>query len=209
MSAIRLKDLRRFFGHLLGIAAGVQAFRRLEHIPKPAQDFGIAGDLAVAEGIDLLRRVGEVGVDFPVVDVGHDQKRRIVQVFAVSLQLLVGSLQVFVFVRRFVFDGKMTLVIDIGKTVSSYLLERLLEDKGVASIRFAVSARHLYPDQAADIKKMRLSDLLLAQQGVCPFVDEFLRMHRVSLAQRTFYHVAPLREFGIMRLHDCSAWKIQ
>ena len=186
----QLKGVGGFLGNLLGIAAGVQAFRRLEQCAQPAHDFGIAGDLAVTEGIDLLRRVGEIGVDFPVVDIGDDQKRRIVQVFAVLQQLLVGSVQVFVFVGRFVFDREMTLVKDISATVPAGLCERLLEDKGIAILGFAIAARHLHLDQATDIKKMRLTALQLAQCRVCPFVDEFLRMHRVSFDRWKLYHDA-------------------
>ena len=56
----------------------------------------------------------------------------------------------------------------------------MLKDKGIAAFGSAVAARHLHADHVADIKKMRLSDLLLAKMRVCPLVDEFLRSHEVG-----------------------------
>ena len=116
------KDLRRFFGDLLGIAARVQAFGRVEHVAQPARFLGIAGDFIMAKGINALLGIGEIGVDFPMVDIGNDQERRVVQVFAVFEQLLVSGVEVFVFVGRLVFNGKMPFKIDIGKSVSANLL---------------------------------------------------------------------------------------
>ena len=85
------KDLRRFLRDLLGVAAGVEAFRRVEYGFEPGSDFGIADNFGVVEAIDVFLSIREIGVDFPMIDVGDDQKRRVVQVFTVLQQLLVGG----------------------------------------------------------------------------------------------------------------------
>ena len=76
-------------------------------------------------------------------------------------QLLVGGVQVFVFVSRFVFDGEVVFVIDIGAPAPRLLFERLLEEKCLTRSSLAIAAWHPCADQAADIKKMRLTALLL------------------------------------------------
>ena len=176
-----LEGVGGVFGDLLGVAAGVQAFGSLEHGAEPVHDLGPAGDFGVAEFVDALFGVGEVAVDLPVVDVGDDQQRGIVQVFAVLQQLLVGGFEVFVFVGAFVFDGEMVFVEDIGASVAAGFLQGLLEDEGFAGVGFAVAAGHVDANQAADIEEVGLPALELAQGGVRPFVDEGLRGHGLAV----------------------------
>ena len=173
----QLEGVGRFFCHLLAIAARVQAFWRVEEGAQPSPFLGTAGDFAMAEAVNALFGIGEVGMDFPVVDIGDDQKRRVVQIFAVLQQLLVSGVQVFV--RRLVFDGEVVLKEDIGAPVATGFLQRLLEDEDFAAFGLAIAAGHLDADQTAEVKKMRLRDLGFVEYGVRPSVDEYLRRHSV------------------------------
>ena len=173
-----LEGVGGFPGDLLGVAAGVQAFRLVEHGAQPGPFLGTGGDITMAEAVDALFGIGEVGMDFPMVDVSDDQQGRIFQVFAVTLQLLVGGAEVFVFVGRFVFDGEVVFVVDIGESVAVGGFDRRLKYELFAGLGRAVAAGHLDADQVADIAKMRLRALFFAERGVCPFVDKFLWRHR-------------------------------
>ncbi|MDE2855346.1 MAG: hypothetical protein OXN88_14325 [Chloroflexota bacterium] len=90
----------------------------MKHGAQPAQYFVAGGDFIVAEAIDALLGIGKIGMNFPMIDIGDDQKWRVLQVFAVSLQLLVCRIQVCILVRRFVFDSEMVFVIDISESVT-------------------------------------------------------------------------------------------
>ncbi|MCY3864621.1 MAG: hypothetical protein OXG68_04200 [Chloroflexi bacterium] len=69
----QLKGVGRLFGDLLGVAARVQAFRRVKHGAQPAKYFVSGGDFVVAEAIDALLSIGKIGMDFPMVYIGDDQ----------------------------------------------------------------------------------------------------------------------------------------
>ncbi len=162
------------------MTAWVKSFRGVEHIAKPAANFRIACDFAVVKDVGAVLCIDEIGMDFPVVNIGYDQKRRVAEGVFVFCQLLESSLKIFVLVGRFVFNGEVILIKDISETVPALrCFYRLLENEFFARFGFAVAARHLDADQAADIKKMRLRDLFLAQRGPCPSVDEYLRRHSV------------------------------
>ena len=125
----------------------MQALRRVEQVLQPAHDSGIADDFAVRERIDALLRIGEVGVDLPVVDVGDDQQWRVVQGFAVFQQLPVGSVQVFVFAGRFVLDSEVVLQPDIGETMPALPgLHGRLELKSLPRGRLAIASWRLVRD---------------------------------------------------------------
>ncbi|MCY3978695.1 MAG: hypothetical protein OXG23_11410 [Chloroflexi bacterium] len=68
----QLKGVGSLLGYLIGVAARVQAFRRVEHGAQPAQYLAIGGYFIVAEAIDALLGIGKIGMDFPMVDIGDD-----------------------------------------------------------------------------------------------------------------------------------------
>ncbi|MCY4145826.1 MAG: hypothetical protein OXE95_12845 [Chloroflexi bacterium] len=154
----------------------MQALRRVKHVAQPAERPRV-GDVGVFEAVDPRRGIDEIGVDLPVVDVGDHQQRRVLEAFAIAQQLLIRFIQISIFVRRFVFDSKVILKIDIGESMPAAQLQRCLEGKVFSRCRAAIRG-HGDANQLTDIQEVHLGDLPLAKRRIRPFVDKFLRRHR-------------------------------
>lgn len=122
------EDLGRFLGDMCVRAVGTQSVCIVE---EGAEDFewrqrALGGDLIAAELVevelvDALLRGGEVGVDLESIEVADDEEGRIAEVFAVIVELLVGCLEVLVFLTStlLVLPGEVIPPPDIGESIAA------------------------------------------------------------------------------------------
>jgi hypothetical protein len=98
--------LRDFLGDLVGGLAGAERVGIGEGSLEQIERRRIS-DVEQRKAVDFLGRVREVGVDFEAVQVADDEQRRVFQVFAIKLKLLVRFVEVPALFL--VFPGEMAL----------------------------------------------------------------------------------------------------
>ena len=139
----------------------------------------VALEVGEVEGVDALFGVGEVGVDLEVVEVGDDQERRVEEVFAVVVELLVGGLKVLV--RAFVFPGEVVTEPHVGKAIAAVNLGDMFLEGVALAVGIVVGGFGNAEDFA---KFVEVGLLALAFLECCdlPKVDEFSERfaHEVS-----------------------------
>src|SRR5690606_17003446 len=149
------------------VAPGVQLIGRFKEVVQQPLDRRQLADLLSGEAVDFLFGVGQVGVDFPILNIRDDKQRRVVELLAVLHRLLVGGAQLRVFAYSFVFNSDVAFIIDIGKALAAaVLLYTVLKDEAVAPGIGAAAARWLVADHLAQGDKMRLIALPFVEGGV-------------------------------------------
>ncbi|MDX1417452.1 MAG: hypothetical protein R3293_24825 [Candidatus Promineifilaceae bacterium] len=123
-------------------------------------------DLVLARGI-----AGEVGVDLDGVDVAGDEQRRVVQRFAVELQLAVGAFEVFV--RSFVFPDEVIAKIDVGESFLAAGFNGLRFEGEVAAAGIVFDGCGVV-DQTADVVEVGLGSGRFFEPDLAPLFDEGL-----------------------------------
>jgi hypothetical protein len=165
------------FGDLIGGLPGLQSSGIGEH---GAQHFE-RGELA-SRGWLVFDEVGQleceylflcvrvIGVDFETIKVANDKQRRVIQVFTVLKQLLIGGLEVFVF--ALVFPGEKPAHPNVGETVpAGSLRDAFLESVGIALL---IDFRRAGLSQNfANADKMLLRRAAFGKGGALPAGNEF------------------------------------
>ena len=137
-------------------------------------EVGRLGEAGEVEGVDLLGRAGEVGVDLEAVHVADDQQRRVFQVLAVQEQLLVGGGQVLVL--ALVLPAEVAAHPDVGPAVAAVgLVDAALE--GVPGAVGVGLGRLGLAEQVAQVEEVLLAGGALGERHLLPLGDEFLRSH--------------------------------
>jgi hypothetical protein len=147
-----------------------QLFGVGEDQPQQLASVGV-GQVGVGELLDAGLIAGEGDVDSIVGDVAGDEDRRVVEVFLVEQQLLVGGVEVRVLAFGLVLPGEAVLVPDIGEAgLAARLGQRLLE---AVELAFSVGLnRPLQAKQMAEGVEVRLGDGLLVELDPLPVLDE-------------------------------------
>lgn len=125
--------------------------------------------------MDLLRGVGEVRVDLELVEVAHDEQRRVVKGLAVLEQLRVRRPEVLV--HALVLPREPSAAPDVREPVAAAgLLGTLL--KGVEGAVGIGLVRRRLPEHPAQVDEVFLCSSALRGRVPGPLVGEFGRRHR-------------------------------
>ena len=157
-------------GDLLGSDGNAECLGGMKHIlellvTSRGQE-RVVGDL-----IDLLDRVGEVGVDEDALHVGYHQERRIVERLAVLEQLLIGFVEVSLF--ALVLHREMVFFPHIGPALAALLLAHpSLVGEALAG-RVVLGGRGV-AHEATEIGEVLLVAGALLDGDPAPFLDELL-----------------------------------
>lgn len=127
------------------------------------------------EAVNLLGRVGEVGVYLESVQVADHQERRILQVLAVLEELLIRGPQVFV--PALVLPGEVPALPHVGKAMPAKGLGDALL-KGVACARLVGLYGMGLAQHLAEVAEVRLRGGALAQGGSLPAGDKLRQRQR-------------------------------
>ncbi len=176
-----------FEGDLLGGFGGFEGFGADEDAAELV-DAGAIGDFVEGDFVSFVGGVGEVGVDFDAFDVGDDQERRIVEGFAVALELGVGFCEVFVFAFALVFPAEFAVPPDVGEALCSRAacptaanreigVPRGVPDgdaffEGVLCAGGIVFCRCGLAEEAAEVEEMFLGGGAFRELSALPFGDE-------------------------------------
>lgn len=122
-------------------------------------------------------------MDLEVVEVGDDEQRRIEEVFAVVVELLVGGLEALV--RAFVFPGEVVTEPDVGKSVATVNLGHVLLE-GVAFAVGVVVGRFGDTDDFTKLVEVGLLALAFLECCDLPKVDEFSERFAHEISERVY-----------------------
>ena len=158
-----LGDRRRALGwpQLLGVG---------EH---QAQQFARAdiGQIRIGEALDARAIASEGDMHLVVGDVAGNQDGRIIEVFFIQQELLVGGAQIGVFILGLVFPGEVVAHPNIGKaSTPAGLGQRLLE--AIERPAIVGLVWRWYAEQAAQINKMLLNRRAFVECGFFLFGNE-------------------------------------
>ncbi|MDQ6969679.1 MAG: hypothetical protein Q9M16_04130 [Mariprofundus sp.] len=101
----------------------------------------------------FIHRIGEIAVDDNVATIGNDQQRRTLQCHGITLQLLIGFIQILA--GAFVFPIEMATFPDISPTITATGLFCALFKTEPFTGLIGIG-RVLFPQQSAQVIKMRL-----------------------------------------------------
>ena len=134
----------------------------------------------------FARRVGEVGVDVKRLEVAGHQKRRVVQLIAVTPQLVVSRIQIAV--GPFVFPSKVVALEHISKPARRFATGLLFDNQTLKGEVHALPV-HLagtrMAKQRAQIKEMFLCRRALRARGVVPCGYKLSGRHRQTILGRS------------------------
>ena len=169
--------LCRLFGQHLARLGWFQSFGIEEAIAQQVAG-GTIEQIIQREFVDLLHRIGPVGVDAEPVHVADDQQRGIVQRDGILLKLREGAVEVLLL--ALILPGEAFLAPDIGPAFTASGLRRtLLKGKPFS---LGIGADRIFNvEQAADVIEVRLGGSALFQLGSSPFLDKLSRCHEWRL----------------------------
>ncbi len=165
-------------GHVLsdrlGGLAGFQGVGIGEKLTEDVKVFRL-GQLVQVESVEDGWLGREVGVDFEAVEIGDNQQRRIFQVFAIELKLLVRFEEVAAF--ALIFPGEVALVPDVGPSLAAAGFMHAALEGVPGALGIGLGGFRL-TQQLAKVEKVLLGRAALGEVGSFPLGDEFLRRHR-------------------------------
>src|SRR5206468_10012382 len=167
-------------------------------------------DVGVGKLMGLLDGAVEIGADDVAIEIANHEQWRIKQRFAITQELLIGSVQVFLF--AFVFQSEEAAFPDIGETALAIAVrflghfaricqceklfifnDALLKTKRLASRGISRSRRWMLEQSAEIVKVFLISRGFLA--GISrPLSFEFCGGHRRTFSARTSKGLSPAQE---------------
>lgn len=129
----------------------------------------VAVEIGEIEGVDALAGGGEVGVDFEAVEVADDEERRVAEVLAIVVDLLVGGLEVLVL--ALVLPGEVVAEPDVGEAFATVdLVQGLVE--GVTLTGGVGCSGMRLAEHVAEIDEVGLRAAAFAEGVDLPTLDE-------------------------------------
>ena len=130
---------------------------------------GAVEQVVEGEGVGLLHRVGEVGVDHDAVDVTGDEQRRVLEGCGVYQELGVGGVEVLVL--ALVFPAEAALAPDVGPALAAGGLGRALLEGEPGALRVGGDGV-VEAEQAAEVVEVGLGGRAFLELDRAPFGDE-------------------------------------